>query len=199
MVPVSALAGLASPGRHGRAGAAAGVVVSEMPAAGLATVTARKGQRPALLAAVQSAFGLALPPTPRRVDNGQIAFAWSGPGRWLAHVPTEPPGGMEALLADKLGASATIVDQSHACTLLSVSGPHVRDALAKGLPIDLHPAAFRAGDCALTSVAHIAVQLWQSDDAPTYVLRVARSLARSFWIWLEASAAEFGVELDSLP
>jgi sarcosine oxidase subunit gamma len=39
------------------------------------------------------------------------------------------------------------------------------------------------------------MQLWQLDDAPTYELAVARSLALSLWHWLEASAAEFGLEL----
>jgi sarcosine oxidase subunit gamma len=47
----------------------------------------------------------------------------------------------------------------------------------------------------MTGVAHIAVQLWQTDDAPTYVLSVDRSLAGSFWDWLAASGAEHGLEL----
>ena len=44
-------------------------------------------------------------------------------------------------------------------------------------------------------VAHVAVQLWQTDDTPTYTFSVARSLAGSFWDWLAASAAEYGLEL----
>ena len=43
-------------------------------------------------------------------------------------------------------------------------------------------------------VAVIAVQLWQIDDRPTYEFAVARSLAQSFWHWLEASAAQYGLE-----
>jgi sarcosine oxidase subunit gamma len=71
----------------------------------------------------------------------------------------------------------------------------VRDALAKGFPIDLHPRAFRTGFTAVTSAAHIGAQLWQIDDAPTYEIAVARGFALSFWHWLEASAAEYGIEL----
>ena len=63
------------------------------------------------------------------------------------------------------------------------------------MPIDLHPRAFKPGDTAVTCVAHIGVQLWQIDDAPTYEFAVARSLAQSFWHWLEASAAEYGLDL----
>jgi sarcosine oxidase subunit gamma len=44
-------------------------------------------------------------------------------------------------------------------------------------------------------VSHIPVHLWQIDDRPTYEFAVARSLAQSFWRWLEASAAEYGLEL----
>jgi sarcosine oxidase subunit gamma len=194
-MPVSALAGIALPGRHGRPDGAPGVVVRELPSAGLATVTARKGRSAELIAAAEAAFGVALPTTPRRVESGGLAFAWSGPERWLAHAASEPPGGMEALLARALGAHAAIVDQSHARVLLCVSGPCVRDALARGVAIDLHPAAFKPGDTAVTAIAHIHVQLWQRDDAPSYVLGVARSLAGSLWDWLAASAAEHGLEL----
>jgi sarcosine oxidase subunit gamma len=162
-------------------------------------VTARNGRSADVIAAARAAFGIALPATPRRVEAGALVFVWSGPDRWLAHRADEPPGGMEALLAGPLGAAAAIVDQSHARLLLRVSGPHVRDVLAKGVPIDLDPSAFRTGDTALTSVARIAVQLWQDDDAPSYVFSIARSLAGSFWHWLEASSAEYGLELAQPP
>jgi sarcosine oxidase subunit gamma len=190
---VSALEGIASPGRYGRTEASPGVIAAELATPGLALVTARSGRGAALIAAAAAAFGLAPSTTPRRVENGGLAFIWSGPERWLAHRHSEPPGGMEALLAP-LAAHAAVVDQSHARTLLRVSGPRVRDVLAKGVPVDLHPSVFRPGDTAMTAVAHIAVQLWQADEAPTYVLSVARSLAGSFWHWLELSSAEYGLE-----
>ena len=101
---------------------------------------------------------------------------------------------MEALLAP-LAAHAAIVDQSHARTLIRVCGPRVRDALAKGVALDLHPSAFTPGDTALTSVAHIGIQLWQTDDAPTYAFSIPRSYAGSFWDWLLSAAAEYGLEM----
>ena len=101
---------------------------------------------------------------------------------------------MEALLAAPFAGLASVVDQSHGRTLLRVTGPHVRDALAKGVAVDLHPRAFKTGDAAATLVSHIPVQLWQIDDRPTYEFAVARSLAQSFWHWLEASAAQYGLE-----
>jgi sarcosine oxidase subunit gamma len=67
--------------------------------------------------------------------------------------------------------------------------------LAKGLPIDLDPARFGAGDVALTAVAHVGLHVRQTSDAPSYRLGVARSYAQSLWHWLAASAAEFGCEV----
>lgn len=191
---VSALDGIAAPGRYGRDTASAGVTVGELRGAGLATVTARKGQRAALLEAARSAYGLELPATPRRAEGRDVAFIWLGPDQWLACSASAPLGGMEALLAAPFAGLASIVDQSHGRTLLRVTGPHVRDALAKGLPIDLHPRAFKAGDAAATLVSHISVHLWQIDDTPTYEFAVARSLAQSFWHWLAVSGAQYGVE-----
>jgi methylglutamate dehydrogenase subunit D len=199
---VSALEGIARPGRHGgrhgRTEAGPGVVVAELPAPGLALVTARRGRSTDLIAAAEAAFGIAAPTAPRRLEKGNLAFVWSGPDRWLVHRAGEPPGGMEALLAP-LAAHAAVVDQSHARTLLRISGTRVRDALAKGVALDLDPRAFRPGDTAMTAVAHIVVQLWQSDEAPTYVLSVARSLAGSFWDWLETAGAEYGLEMVPPP
>jgi heterotetrameric sarcosine oxidase gamma subunit len=192
---VSALDGIAAPGRYGRSTASPGVIVRELREAGLATVTARKGRHAALLDAARSAFGADLPATPRRAQGRDVAFIWSGPDQWLACTPRTPAGGIEALLAAPFAGLASVVDQSHGRTLLRVSGPNVRDALSKGVAVDLHARAFKTGDAAATLVSHIPVHLWQIDDAPTYEFAVARSLAQSFWRWLEASAAQYGLEV----
>lgn len=189
---VSALDGIA-PGRHGRATGAAGVAVSEVAGAGLAVLTARRGHRAALLERARTSLGLELPAGPRRVADGALACIGLGPDQWLVCLRPAPAQGMEALLSGPISGLAAVVDLSHARTLLRISGPRARAALAKGLPIDLHPRAFRPGDAAATAAAHVPVQLWQVDEAPTYDLAVPRTLALSFWHWLEASAAEFGL------
>jgi heterotetrameric sarcosine oxidase gamma subunit len=191
---VSALDGVVSAGRYGRRTADPGVIVSEVREAGLATVTARKGRRATLIEAARSAFGVELPSLPRRVEGRDMAFIWSGPDQWLAYREPAPVRGMEVALAEPFAGLASITDQSHGRTLLRVTGPRVRDALAKGIAIDLHPREFKTGHAAVTAVAHIGVHLWQTDDRPTYELAVPRGLALSFWHWLEASAAEFGLE-----
>jgi sarcosine oxidase subunit gamma len=191
---LSALDGVVTPGRHGRRAGDPGVTAAEVEGAGLALVTARRGRQAAVADAVRAAFGVELPDAPRHVAGREIAFIWSGPAQWLAHTETAPAAGMEALLAGSLSGLASIVDQSHGRTLLRVTGPRVRDALAKGLAVDLHPSAFKVGDTAVSAVAHIGIHLWQIDEHPTYEIAVPRGFALSFWHWLEASAAEYGLE-----
>ena len=84
---VSALDGIAAPGRYGRDTAVPGVAISEVRGAGLATLTVRKGRRAALLDAAQTSFGVALPEAPKRVDGHGVTFIWSGPDQWLAFLP----------------------------------------------------------------------------------------------------------------
>jgi sarcosine oxidase subunit gamma len=192
---VSALDGVAV-GRHGRRWGDAGVIATEVRDAGLATITARNSKGEALHEAALAAFGLALPPAPRRAASPDLAFIWSGPDQWLAYARPAPAAGMEAQLAPLAGLAA-IVDQSHARTLLRIQGGRVRDALAKGVALDLHPRAFQAGDAAVTAVAHIGVHFWQLDDSSTYELAVPRGYALSFWHWLATAAAEYGLELTA--
>jgi methylglutamate dehydrogenase subunit D len=87
-----------------------------------------------------------------------------------------------------------VADQSDARLVLRLSGPSVRDILVKGVPVDLHPKAFKPGDVAVTLVAYIGVQLDMLDDA-TFQLTAPRSMAGSFWSWLTAAATEFGYEI----
>jgi heterotetrameric sarcosine oxidase gamma subunit len=191
---VSALDGVVAPGRYGRRTGDPGVIVSEVRGAGLATVAARSNRRLALAEAARANFGVELPAAPRRVEGQEIAFIWSGPEQWLAYCQPAPAIGMEAHLATAFAGLGSIVDQSHGRTLLHVAGPRIRDSLAKGLAIDLHPRAFLPGYTALTTVAHIGLHIWQLDVRPTYELAVPRGFVLSFWHWLEASAEEYGLE-----
>ena len=79
--------------------------------------------------------------------------------------------------------------------VVRVSGARARDVLAKGCPVDLHARAFGPGAAAATEIAHMGCLVWQVDDRPTFDLAVNRSLSKSFWSWLAASAAEYGYEV----
>jgi methylglutamate dehydrogenase subunit D len=172
----------------------AGVTLMPCDDLGLATVIARKGQVTALAERVQSLFGMPLPTGPKRAAAGQVAFIGMGPGQWLAvEQGSADPQAFAAKLTKDLAGLASVSDQSDARAVIRVSGPAARQALAKGLPVDLHPRAFGPGDAALTQVALIGAHIWQVDEAPTYDIAVFRSLAGSFADWLIAGAAEFGI------
>jgi sarcosine oxidase subunit gamma len=188
----SALHGLARPGHHGRA--AAGLVIEERTDIALASVIARRGKFDALAAAVDTAYGVTLPKGPRRAANGLLAFAGTGPNQWIASAEGAEASGFAAKLRARIGLFAAVSDQSDARLVLRLSGPRVRDVLAKGVPLDLHPKVFKPGDVATTLVAYIGVQLDRLDDT-TFQLTTPRSTAGSLWSWLSASAAEFGYDV----
>lgn len=184
------------PGPLGQRTTAAGLTVRELTQFRLATVIARNGQAAAVSQLAQYAHGIALPAQPRVTSGDEFAFVWSGPGQWLA-LGQPAAGAIEAQLGSTLGASASIFDQGGSRTLLELRGSRVRDVLAKGMSIDLHPRAFQTGHVAVTTASHLAVHLWQVADEPVYRLLVVRTYFDSLWRWLAASAAEYGCDVQA--
>jgi methylglutamate dehydrogenase subunit D len=192
----SALEGLLDPSRYSRTGAERAVVLAEVGNLALASVIARKGKSGEASEAARHSFGVELPHTPRRVEGKGIEFLWAGPDQWLALARGGfKAGEFESALAAVFSGLASVAEQSDGRSVIRIAGPRARDALAKGLPIDLHPRAFRPGDTALTVAALIGVQIWQIDEKPTYEIAVFRGFARNFWHLLAESAAEYGCEI----
>ena len=191
----SALPELASACRIGHGDGPAGLTVREVQGLAMVSMIARKGRRAELAAAILQKFGAALPTTPSRVAGEAIAFLWAGPDQWLAIATLDAHTDLERELGASIGAFASLTDQGDGRTVISVSGPASRDVLATGVPLDLHPRAFKPGDVALAHANHIAVTFWQIDDAPTYEFAVARGYARSFWTWLRDAGARYGIDI----
>jgi|HubBroStandDraft_4_1064222.scaffolds.fasta_scaffold144877_2 heterotetrameric sarcosine oxidase gamma subunit len=173
-----------------------GVVVAERDGLGVASVLARKGQLAPLAERIRKHFGIELPRGPRRIASGAVAFAGIAPEAWLA--TSEAAGNAFAsFLKQVIGDVASVADQSSGYAILRLTGPKLRETLAKMLPIDLHPRAFQPGDVASTTASHIGATLWRlqdaTDGAPVFEIAVFRSLADSFWHYLASSAAEFGL------
>jgi heterotetrameric sarcosine oxidase gamma subunit len=190
----SALHGIARPGRHGAGAGVAGLLIEERTDLSFASVIAKRGKRDALVSAVETAYGVALPTRPRRVTKGSVTFAGTGPDQWIASAEGAEAQNFAARVRGRIGLFAAVSDQSDARLVLRLSGPNVRDVLAKGVPLDLHPKVFKPGGVATTVVAYIGVQIDRLDEA-TFQLTAPRSMAGSFWSWLSASAAEFGYDV----
>ncbi len=144
----------------------------------IVSVLARKGHAQALMEKA------GLVDAPHQSGTDGVTALGIGPGRWLfIGKPLE----QLAPLAD----FASLSDHSDGYAVFEVWGPKVREALAKGVSVDLHPSVF-TDNVAVTVIAHIGAIIWQS--APDrFSIAVFRSYAGSFWHWLGASAAEYGL------
>lgn len=168
-----------------------GVTVLTLDELGLATLMAGQNSM-SLERSIKRLVGLDLPRKPSIVQSEAHGLIWSGPGRWL--LLARKRAGFSDLLSP-LSLDAAVSDQSDGRAALRISGERVREVLAKGSMVDLHSAAFPIGATALTSFAHIGVQLWRTADGvdgAVFEILVARSMAASFWSWFTASAAQFG-------
>ncbi|HEX3848745.1 MAG TPA: sarcosine oxidase subunit gamma family protein [Steroidobacteraceae bacterium] len=172
-----------------------GVTAIDRDGLGLATIAVRKGSRNALSQRIRDEFRIELPGGPTRAAAGEVAFAGIAPGSWLA-MRDQGGNAFAASLAQSTAGLASVTDQSDGYAVLRLTGPMVRAALAKLLPIDLHPRAFQVGAVASTVASHMGVTVWRLPDtggAAVFELAVFRSLAESFWHALAEGAAEFGL------
>jgi heterotetrameric sarcosine oxidase gamma subunit len=189
------LAGLVTKGRFGAATTNPGLLIEERTDLALATVMARRGKQLDLKRAIAMAYGLDLPDGRRVAAKDGVSFAGIGVHQWLAAAEASAQTDFVSRLRQRLADLASTADQSDGRVVLRLSGDRVRDVLAKGVPVDLHPRSFSTGEVASTLVAYIGVQIQQLDDKPTFQLMASRSLAASLWSWLTTSAAEFGFEV----
>ncbi|MGH8137754.1 MAG: sarcosine oxidase subunit gamma [Steroidobacteraceae bacterium] len=172
-----------------------GVIAAERRGLAIASVIARTGRIADLEQSVRRGFGIELPRGPRHAGVGEVAFVGLGVGSWLAVSGGD--AGFAAALHQAVADCAAISDQSGGYALLRLTGPKIRNTLAKLLPIDLHPRVFHVAAAASTLTSHMPVRLWRLEDAPggsaVFEMAVARSFAASFWQALVESAAEFGL------
>jgi len=175
---------------------APGVIITERTGVSLCQVLARKGAHVQLAERAVETFDFALPSTPRCTAPAPISFVWAGPSQWLALGEHGDGQAFAASLSSSLLGLASVIDLSDARAIVRISGPRARDALAKGLLVDLHPSAFGTGDAAVTTVSHIGVHFWQLDTVPTYEFTMFRSFAVAFCEWLVEASAEFGVAVS---
>ena len=200
LVPISALPPLqrlAQPGRHGLASGAPGVRVREITGRAVVQALVAPGGERFFKPPSGQAAGAGLPQPGKAQHTALGLLLWSGPGQYLVMSDGAAPADLIASTRECFGPVAALIDQSDSRAMLRLGGPRIRDCLAKGVALDLHPSAFSTGDCALTNIHHVSVQLWQINDAPVYEMAFARSYSASLWHWLEVSAAEYGLNVDA--
>ncbi len=151
-------------------------------------------------AEASAALGVDLPVAPNTwVPAGTGRAVWLGPDEWLLTSTTETPEELEGRVRAAvlpLGGSAT--DVSAQRIGLRLTGARVRDVLAKGCSIDLHPRVFGRGSSAQTMLGQAGVVLLAlSDAADDVVVLVRSSFAGYLADWLLDAALEFTTTHDS--
>lgn len=184
-------------GRYGRADGEAGVRLRMISGRALVQVMARGHDDAAIANMVREKYGIARPKEPVIARGSRLSFLWAGHCTWIAMADERETAGLESILRADLGSLASISDQADSRLLLEVSGRNAREMLAKLVPVDLHPRAFRPDDTAMTLFGHIAGQITRIDAAATYELMVFRGFAESFLHDVMTYAAEFGVDVSA--
>jgi sarcosine oxidase subunit gamma len=163
---------------------------------GLAIVNLRgNADDAAFRQAVSGVLGMGLPlKACTTADNGVLRIVWAGPDDWFIVGPKGQADALATRLREALaGQHHAVTDVSSGYTVLHLSGTPVREVLAQGCPLDLHPRAFASGASAGSHFFKASVWLWQTDEAPVYELLVRRSFMGYVWLMLERTTAECGL------
>jgi methylglutamate dehydrogenase subunit C len=170
----------------------AGVYIRQHVNLGIAKVVARRNGRNTLAQRLRVHFELDLPQTPSRVSNERAAVIGLAPGSWLVTLEENRDHALARSLQSSLGDCVSVCDQTDAYVVLSLTGPRVRETLAKLIPIDLHPRYFRPGDAAQTLAHHVSVILWRLEDIGEHQPAFELAMPRSFFSSLRQGLCQGG-------
>lgn len=177
-----------------------GVRLGERTGLGKIGLRGDPGER-AFMTGVGRVLDLLLPTEPNTsARKNALTALWSGPDEWLVTCPRDDVAFfMNSLVEALRDCHAAITEQSDGQVAFSLAGPSAREVLAKGCPLDLHPRAFRPGQCARSLLAKADVLLHLRGEEPAaganFDLYVGRSFAHYLWTWLYDAGLEYGVQI----
>lgn len=192
----SALAAVYAPGTFGAERTEGpGVSLKERRPLSIVHV-AGDGDHAGFRAGVKQATGTEPPTVPNTSAAGDgCTLLWLARDRWLALSDHHSPADLEGVLRAALDEDSAVTDVSHGRTVVRIGGPAARTLLAKGCPLDLHPARFECGHAAHSHIGPTAVLLHAVDEAHID-LYVARGFGLHMWEWLTDAAGEFGYRVE---
>jgi sarcosine oxidase subunit gamma len=135
----------------------------------------------AFISAVEGAIGVRLPTKPNTVTKGaEYEALWLGPDEWLIRSNEARRPELEGKVRTALGALfASVVDVGSGYTVVEASGDRVREVIARGCPLDLHPQVLQPGQCAQSHYFKASIVLIPT-AYDTFELVVRRSFADYF-------------------
>lgn len=169
------------------------LTVSEVPFRSQLTV---RVSEPSAIAAMGSALGVVFPSVPCTFTAGSGQFGnvevlWLGPDEFLVVAAPGLQVSIEEVLRGALGSSrGSVVDTSAQRTTVVLEGAHVREVLAHGCSVDLHPSAAPVGTCVQTLLARTGIIL-QVTGADRCTVLVRSSFAEYLAAWLNDACVEY--------
>lgn len=133
---------------------------------------------PALREATARLAGLDFPDPLHGCFDGERALCWMAPDEVLLRLAlSEVEGALGDYTAVLAGTHHLAVDVSAMRSTFRLSGPRVREVLAKLTPADVSPGALPVGMVRRTRIAQVPAALWMRDAQSAEVL-CFRSVAR---------------------
>ena len=144
--------------------------VTEMGLIGMITLRGDLKEKAIVKAAV-AAGGVNVPEQRMCTTQGEHGIAWMSPDELLIMCAY---GEVHARLADLQGklakSHALAVNVSDARAVFQVTGPHVREVVAKLAPVDMHPDHFKPGMFRRTRFAQVPAAFWMEDEATVQII-----------------------------
>lgn len=142
-------------------------------------------------AAVTEVFGVTWPQKTGTVVCGRVDIICVGPTDWLV-LATDPDATPWLHRLDALFQASTYraTNVSQALIRIEIDGPEMRDLLAKGCSLDLHPPLFPPGRAARTRFAGMSV-IVRCTGTSKFQLIVTQSYADFALSWLADAELEF--------
>jgi sarcosine oxidase subunit gamma len=136
-------------------------------------------------------LGMSLPNAGKIATRQQEQWFWSAPGEWLIAVPEDAEMEVVNSLRAKLdGLFAVLSVITDSQVVLELSGQCLREVLARGSTVDLHPSRFGEGQCLNTRFAAVSVMLACPGAADPILLFADRTVATYLNRWLRAASAD---------
>lgn len=141
-------------------------------------------------------FGTTLPERPNSFTrSGERRAVWLGPDESLLICSDHEAGELHRILSTQMdGWHFALSVISDALSVYSLTGPCVREVLAKGCALDLHKTVFTQSMCAQTALDRAAVTLICEGEGEIRLI-CRRSFADYVETWLKDAATEFGYEV----
>jgi sarcosine oxidase subunit gamma len=104
---------------------------------------------------------------------------------------------LEKQLADALGDTASLFDQTHGRFVVRISGDDATRLLAKGTSLDLDEGVFLAQGASHATIEHLPALVVRRATPVCFELSVPRSYAGSLLAWFTEAAEEFGYSVET--